>query len=113
MTVMIEAGADTCFYVPNITEGQSFEFDFSVTESTGAEGVNDITVRTFSPKPESQMVYHAVKEIEGSHTEEASVSGDYEICFDNRMSTWAEKTVWFEVVIHDPEDDYYDDYIDS
>ena len=46
-----------------------------------------------------------------SHTEEASVSGDYEICFDNRMSTWAEKTVWFEVVIHDPEDDYYDDYI--
>ena len=33
MTVMIEAGADTCFYVPNITEGQSFEFDFSVCKT--------------------------------------------------------------------------------
>ena len=46
-----------------------------------------------------------------SHNEEAHMDGDYEICFDNRMSTWAEKVVWFEVTVHDPEDDYYDDYI--
>ena len=39
------------------------------------------------------------------------MDGDYEICLDNRMSTWAEKVVWFEVTIHDPVDDYYDDYI--
>jgi len=113
MTVMIEPGDDYCFFVPNITTGQNFEFDFQVTESTGAEGINDITCRLSSPKPEAKLVYEAVKESEGSHNEEAHMDGDYEICFDNRMSTWAEKVVWFEVTVHDPEDDYYDDYIES
>lgn len=113
MTIMIEPGDDFCFHVPNITEGQRFDFDYQVTESTGAEGINDITVRVTSPKPESKLVYHAVKEAEGTHSEEAHTDGDYEVCFDNRMSTWAEKVLWFEVTVHDPVDDYYDDYIDS
>ena len=52
MTIMIEPGDDFCFHVPNITEGQRFEFDYQVTESTGAEGINDITVRINSPTPE-------------------------------------------------------------
>ena len=30
MTVMIEPGDDYCFFVPNITTGQNFEFDFQV-----------------------------------------------------------------------------------
>jgi len=113
MTVMIEPGDDYCFFVPNITTGQQFEFDFQVTESTGAEGKNDISVRIHSPKPEAKIVYSVEMDSEGSHSEEAHMDGDYEICLDNRMSTWAEKVVWFELTIHDPEDDYYDDYIDS
>merc|ERR1712012_1369283 len=44
MTVVIDAGDDYCFFVPNITTGQNFDFDFEVTESSGAEGVNDISV---------------------------------------------------------------------
>merc|ERR1712038_980503 len=83
MTVMIEPGDDYCFFVPNITTGQNFEFDFQVTESTGAEGINDITCRLSSPKPEAKLEYEAVKESEGSHNEEAHM------------------------------DDYYDDYIES
>ena len=27
------------------------------------------------------------------------------------MSTWAEKVVWLEITVHDPTDDYYEDYI--
>ena len=27
------------------------------------------------------------------------------------MSSWSDKIVWFEVTVHDPKDDYYDDYI--
>ena len=27
------------------------------------------------------------------------------------MSTWSDKVVWFEVTVHYPKDDYYDDYI--
>lgn len=29
------------------------------------------------------------------------------------MSTWAEKVVWLEVTVRDPNDEYYEDYIDS
>ena len=35
----------------------------------------------------------------------------FQICLDNTMSTWSDKVVWFEVTVHDPKDDYYDDYI--
>ena len=27
------------------------------------------------------------------------------------MSTWAEKVVWLEVTVRDPNDEYYEDYI--
>ena len=30
---------------------------------------------------------------------------------DNTMSTWAEKVVWLEVTVRDPNDEYYEDYI--
>ena len=42
---------------------------------------------------------------------EAEDSGDYRICLDNKVSTWSDKTVWFEVQVEDPEDDYDDDYM--
>jgi len=113
MTVVIDAGDDYCFFVPNITTGQNFDFDFEVTESSGAEGVNDISVRIQSPQPENKIVYSVERENEGSHSEEAHMNGDYQICLDNRMSTFAEKIVSFELMINDPTDDYYDDYIDS
>ena len=34
-----------------------------------------------------------------------------QLCLDNTMSTWAEKVVWLEISVHDPTDDYYEDYI--
>ena len=34
-----------------------------------------------------------------------------QLCLDNSMSTWAEKVVWLEITVHDPTDDYYEDYI--
>ena len=39
--------------------------------------------------------------------------GDYRLCLDNTASRWSDKTVWFEVQVEDPEDDYEDDYIDA
>ena len=39
--------------------------------------------------------------------------GDYRLCFDNTASRWSDKTVWFEIQVEDPEDDYDDDYFDA
>ena len=38
-------------------------------------------------------MYHAVKESEGSHSEEAHMEGDYEVCFDNIVDQEEEYTV--------------------
>ena len=32
-----------------------------------------------------------------------------QVCFDNRVSTWSDKILWFEVNVEDPDDDYTDD----
>lgn len=39
------------------------------------------------------------------------MGGDHKLCLDNRMSTWAEKVVWLEITVRDPNDEYYEDYI--
>jgi len=113
MTVEIEAGNDWCFFMPDLYEYQNMDFEFQVTDSSSQTGKNDITATITSPKPESRVLFHVVQEEEGSFSEELDKDGDYEICLDNTMSTWSDKVVWFEVTVHDPKDDYYDDYIDS
>jgi len=113
LTVEVESGDTYCFFVPDVYEGQTMDFEFQVTDSSAATGKNDITARISSPKPESEIIYHVIQKTEGSFSEELTEEGDYEICLDNRMSTWSDKVVWFEVAVHDPKDDYYEDYIES
>ena len=48
-----------------------------------------------------------------SFNEELSEDGDYRICLDNTQSRWSDKTVWFEVQLEDPNDDYDDDYMED
>eukprot|EP00090_Calanus_glacialis_P003244 TRINITY_DN12395_c0_g1_i1.p1 TRINITY_DN12395_c0_g1~~TRINITY_DN12395_c0_g1_i1.p1 ORF type:complete len:244 (+),score=73.13 TRINITY_DN12395_c0_g1_i1:138-869(+) len=113
MTIEIEARDDWCFFVPSVYADQTMDFEFQVTDSSHQTGKNDITVRIASPKPDSELIYHVIQENEGSFSEEMQKDGDYEICLDNKMSAFSDKVVWFEVTVHDPKDDYYDDYIDS
>ena len=48
-----------------------------------------------------------------SFNEELQEDGDYRICLDNTRSRWSDKTVWFEVQVEDPADDYDDDYMED
>ena len=48
-----------------------------------------------------------------SYNEEVQEDGDYRICLDNTRSRWSDKTVWFEVQVEDPHDDYDDDYMED
>ena len=47
----------------------------------------------------------------GKRKQEDSILFCSQICLDNKMSAFSDKVVWFEVTVHDPKDDYYDDYI--
>ena len=52
MNVILEPGLEHCFYLPGVLVGQAMEFDFLVTETSGAEGKTDIDVTFTSPPSE-------------------------------------------------------------
>ena len=52
MNVILEPGLEHCLYIPEVLVGQAIEFDFLVTESSGAEGKHDIDVTFTSPPSE-------------------------------------------------------------
>merc|ERR1711971_107588 len=109
MTVEVAAGSEDCFFLPEVRAGQSIELEFQVTSSSSATGKNDITARIFSPPPTLSVMYETELQNDGSFNGEAEENGDYKVCFDNRVSTFSDKIVWFEVNVEDPDDDYTDD----
>jgi len=113
LTVEVAAGTEDCFFVEDVKKDQTIDFEYQVTSSSSATGQNDITARILSPPPNNLKVFENLMLHEGSYNGEAEENGDYKICLDNRGSTWSDKTVWFEIQVEDPEDDYDDDYIDS
>jgi len=113
LTMEVVAGSEDCFFLENVKSGQTIDFEYQVTSSSTATGQNDITARIFSPAPEFNTLFENKMQTDGSYNGDAEHDGDFKICFDNKVSTWSDKTVWFEVQVEDPEDDYDDDYIDS
>jgi len=121
LSVSVAAGEDECFFFPDIKLGQQIEFEFQVTDTNSVTGSNEIDVQVLGP-PSTEVVreqtsrgsvswslmYEAEGEAEGQLLETVEVAGTHQVCLDNTDSSWAQKVVWFEVTIHDPEDDYYD-----
>jgi len=113
MTVEVAAGREECFYVENVKVGEVVDLEYQVIGSSAPTGQNDITVKVQSPHPSFQTLYHEEMSKQGSFNEELQENGDYRICLDNSRSRWSDKTVWFEVQVEDPQDDYDDDYMEE
>merc|ERR1711892_840642 len=113
LTTVVNAGEESCFFYPGIKKGQTIEFDFQVIDNNSPTGHNDITARVMAPPPMNKELFVADEENEGNFNEELEEDGEYQICLDNTISSWTDKTVWFEVSITDPTDDYYDYGLDS
>ncbi len=45
----------------------------------------------------AKKLFNANCYVNFSHKTDVTVEGDFRLCFNNRMSTWSDKTVWFEV----------------
>jgi len=118
MTVEVPASREDCFYLPNIIHGSNIEVEFQVTDVSSTSGNLDILCRLFSPYPKSDVLYQSKVEKEASFDidiNDEHEEGDYRLCFSNHMSTWSDKTVWFEIKVTEGDDyyDYHDDYIDD
>jgi hypothetical protein len=67
--------------VIQVQAGGSFDVDYSVTGPTG------------------KIILDGTKERQGDFVFTANDEGEYSFCFNNEMSTFAEKTVDFEIAV--------------
>src|SRR5438034_11811852 len=73
--------SDWLFTCSKVQSGGSFDVDFSVTG------------------PGEKVIIDGTKERQGDFVFTAQSAGEYKLCFDNEMSTFAEKMVDFEIAV--------------
>lgn len=91
MTIKLAASERQCFYTEVTRAGAKVDFSFAV-QSGGAFDIG-LTIKS----PTGQIEYDETKEKQGDFSFAAARGGEYEFCFSNDMSTFAGKSVEFDV----------------
>ncbi|CAH2355422.1 endoplasmic reticulum vesicle protein 25 [[Candida] railenensis] len=99
LTFTLGAQETSCFYIFTTQPSTSVSFYFAV-QSGGAFDV-DYTIKN----PRGEVIVSEDKQRQGDFFFTADATGEYEFCFANEMSTFAEKVVDFEIKFEE-EDGY-------
>jgi len=106
MTVSVPAGKEECFF-ETVAKGYTLTVEYQVVDGgSGQLSELDINFRIVTPK--GHPLVAEFKKSEGTHSQTVDELGDYKICFDNQFSYVSSKTIYFEV-INENEDEEYDD----
>lgn len=95
LTFQLGAQATECFYIFTTKPNTPVSYYFAV-QSGGAFDV-DYTIKS----PRGEILVKEEKERLGDFVFQADIIGEYEFCFSNGMSTFAEKVVDFEIKFED------------
>ncbi|XP_076823524.1 transmembrane emp24 domain-containing protein 1-like isoform X1 [Clavelina lepadiformis] len=98
LTAEIPAARRECFYQPT-KQGQVLEIEYQVIDG----GDLDIDFRMNAPN--GNKIVQEFRRNDGIHTVDATMEGDYEICFDNGFSRFTKKTIYFEIILDSGEED--------
>ncbi|XP_055687123.1 transmembrane emp24 domain-containing protein 2 [Lutzomyia longipalpis] len=90
--ITVDAHSEECFF-DRAEAGTKMGLIFETVEG----GFLDIDVRITDP--EGKIIYHGVRESSGKYTFAAHVSGAYQYCFSNQMSTMTPKVVMFSMEV--------------
>ncbi|KAK3911716.1 Transmembrane emp24 domain-containing protein 1 [Frankliniella fusca] len=101
-TVNVEAGVSECFY-ETIKAGQVMDVEYQVID--GDRGELDINFHWTAPS--GRQIVSDFKKGENSHRHEASEEGDYKMCWDNSISRFNSKTVFFEFLVDQDQEDWF------
>ncbi|PNY26466.1 membrane protein, partial [Tolypocladium capitatum] len=93
LTYKLTANEKACFFTETKKENEKIAFYFAV-QSGGSFDV-DYTVQG----PSSKIILQGTKERQGDFVFTAQHAGEYSFCFDNEMSTFAEKFVDFDISV--------------
>jgi len=92
LTFEVPDNAKECFY-EEIQEGVETRIEFQVVSG----GHYDIDVEVVAP--DSQTLYKEVKQQYGNFQFKPQKTGVYQLCFSNEFSTFAHKTVYFDLQV--------------
>ncbi|KAH7135459.1 endosomal cargo receptor [Dendryphion nanum] len=93
LTYRLEAHEKACFFAHTEHKGTKVAFYFAV-QSGGSFDVDYSVVG-----PNEKVILDGTKERQGDFVFSANDPGEYRFCFNNEMSTFAEKLVDFEIAI--------------
>ncbi|KAL1799297.1 hypothetical protein ACET3X_003334 [Alternaria dauci] len=93
LTYRLEAHEQACFYAHVENKGTKVAFYFAV-QSGGSFDVDYLVV-----DPTDRTILDGTKERQGDFVFTANEVGEYRFCFNNEMSTFAEKMVDFEIAV--------------
>lgn len=99
-TVSIDPSKEDCFY-HTLKAGESAEIEYQVI--SGGHGELDISLNILDPI--GRIIVADFKKSENSHKIDAKENGDYRFCFDNKFSSISTKTVFFELIVDNSEED--------
>lgn len=97
LTFTLGAQETSCFYIFTTKPQTSISYYFAV-QSGGAFDV-DYLIRN----PRGEVIVSEEKQRQGDFVFPADITGEYEFCFANGMSTYAEKVVDFEIKFDEEE----------
>ncbi|KAF2246188.1 hypothetical protein BU26DRAFT_521655 [Trematosphaeria pertusa] len=93
LTYRLEANEKACFFTNVEQKGTKVAFYFAV-QSGGSFDVDYSVVG-----PNERVILDGTKERQGDFVFTANEVGEYRFCFNNEMSTFAEKMVDFEIAV--------------
>lgn len=93
LTIKVPANERQCMFAEVEQAESKVGFYFAVQ----AGGSFDIDVSIKSP--EGRVLYSEPKEKQGEFSFAAATIGEYQFCFSNDMSTFAEKSIEFEIIV--------------
>jgi len=91
LTFVLKAEEKSCFYI--FTEKPKTNVGYYFAVQSGGSFDIDYTIKG----PDNKMIVNEEKQRQGDWVFNADLPGEYEFCFSNGMSTFAEKVVDFEI----------------
>ncbi|KAH3661667.1 hypothetical protein OGAPHI_006517 [Ogataea philodendri] len=95
LTFTLQPNEKSCFYIFNQNQRANIGYYFAV-QAGGSFDV-DYTIKA----PGGRILANEQKQRQGDYIFTADLIGEYEFCFSNEMSTFAEKVVDFEIKDND------------
>lgn len=104
ITLVVGAGKEECFF-EEVPKGNTLTVEYQVLDGgDGQMSELDIDFRILSPR--GPPLVSEYRKSEGAHSHLVEEFGAYKICFDNTFSYVSSKTVYFELLNENEEEEY-------